>query len=289
MQEILKVFWSIFSNLAWGWGLVSSPRKEVVFSVKRSFSFTYFWVSLYVYTFICKKKKPHERKSLTLDIKTMPPCVNYHAAYHALSLHPAKQETPTPSGHHQTFNLHHRDLPLQPPPCSSAPAIMNPSSTTPARRTATTAVPLPPSWVVGSYHYLTLLRHRKPPPEPCHRHQTPLPNPPYEAIVITLHHESHPEPLPTFQRTPPRCRRHRRCRRQRLPSSSSATPSLRNNTCIAFTVPCVFQTLDGSWLVGVLFAPHMFEPAPTLFTISKMSLIISWVLVSRDTSCTPIN
>jgi len=73
------------------------------------------------------------------------------------------------------------------------------------------------------------------------------------------------------------------------PSPSPTTPSLlRNNTCIASTMPCVFQTLDGFLISGVLSAPHMFEPAPSLSTIPKMPLTISWILVSGDTSCTPL-
>jgi len=96
--------------------------------------------------------------------------------------------------------------PPRPTPATAAMLLrsrhMNPSSTTlrgepPPQRRCSHRVEL---WVLTTTS--PLLRLRKPPLEPCHRHQTPLPNPPYEAIVITLHHESHPEPLLTFKRTP---------------------------------------------------------------------------------------
>ena len=59
----------------------------------------------------------------------------------------------------------------------------------------------------------------------------------------------------------------------------SCLPLPRNRTCMRCLQSSRLspQTLDGSWLVGVLYAPHMFEPASALSTIPKMPLTISWV------------
>ena len=134
--------------------------------------------------------------------------------------------------------------------CRHAPPLppYEPLVNNPTRRTATTAALLPPSRVVGSYHYLA-------PPSPPQAATRTMPPSPNSAPKSTLRsHCHHPPPW-----KPPRASTnlqthavsHGRYRRQPWSSSPSATPSLlRNSTCIASTMPCVFQTLDGFLISG---------------------------------------